>query len=137
MLNPYFLAYALQSHSIRNNIFGARTGTALKRIIVRDLRRVIIPVPSLLEQQKIASILSKVDELIQKTELVIEQTQRLKKVLMERLLTKGIAHKRFNTVRLYNDSITIPEQWTVAKLKDYTTKLGSGITHLQVIAKFM
>jgi type I restriction enzyme S subunit len=54
--------------------------------------------PPLREQQKIASILSKVDELIQKTDQIIEQTQRLKKGLMQRLLTKGIGHTRFKTV---------------------------------------
>ena len=59
------------------------------------LRNYHIPIPPLKEQQKIASILSKVDELIQKTEQIIEQTQRLKKGLMQRLLTKGIGHTKF------------------------------------------
>ena len=54
-----------------------------------------IPVPPIAEQQKIASILSNVDELIQKTDQIIEQTQRLKKGLMQRLLTKGIGHTKF------------------------------------------
>jgi type I restriction enzyme, S subunit len=49
-----------------------------------------ISVPSLQGQEKIASILSKVDELIQETDELIEQTLRLKKGLMQRLLTKGI-----------------------------------------------
>ena len=56
-------------------------------------------IPSIKEQQKIASILSNVDELIQKTEQIIEQTQRLKKGLMQRLLTKGIGHTKFKENR--------------------------------------
>ena len=46
------------------------------------------------------SILSNVDELIQKTEQIIEQTQRLKKGLMQRLLTKGIGHTKFKKTEL-------------------------------------
>jgi type I restriction enzyme, S subunit len=44
---------------------------------------------------EIALILSKVDELIQKTDQVIKQSQRLQKGLMQRLLTKGIGHTNF------------------------------------------
>jgi type I restriction enzyme, S subunit len=52
---------------------------------------VVIP-KSIKEQQKIASILSKVDELIQKKDEVIKQAQRLTKGLMQKLMTKGIGH---------------------------------------------
>ena len=68
-----------------------------------------IPLPPLKEQQKIASILSNVDELIQKTEQIIEQTQRLKKGLMQRLLTKGIGHTKFKKTELGE----IPEEWNI------------------------
>jgi type I restriction enzyme S subunit len=124
--NNLFMLYAMQFHS--NRLLRLAYGTTFLEISKSHIRNVRFPCPPLREQQKIASILSKVDELIQKTDQVIEQTQRLKKGLVQRLLTKGIGHKRFKTLKLYNDSITIPEQWTVAKLKNYTTKLGSGIT---------
>ena len=77
-----------------------------------------IPYPSLKEQQKIASILSNVDELIQKTEQIIEQTQRLKKGLMQRLLTKGIGHTKFKKTELGE----IPEEWQINNLMEYKIK---------------
>ena len=67
----------------------------------------IHPYHPLKEQQKIASILSNVDNLIQKTDQIIEQTQRLKKGLMQRLLTKGIGHTKFKKTELGE----IPEEW--------------------------
>ena len=71
------------------------------------MKYLIFLYPPLKEQQKIASILSNVDELIQKTEQIIEQTQRLKKGLMQRLLTKGIGHTKFKKTELGE----IPEEW--------------------------
>jgi type I restriction enzyme S subunit len=76
--------------------------------------------PPLDEQQKIASILSKVDELIQKTHQIIEQTQRLKKVLMLRLFTKGIGHTKFKNINFAINFLNydVPFEWNVSKLKD-------------------
>ena len=59
---------------------------------------IIVPIPSLNEQQKIASILSRVDALIETTQECIEKTQKLKKGLMQILLIKGINHKKFKKI---------------------------------------
>ena len=54
-----------------------------------------LPLPPLPEQRKIAAILSSVDEAIQATEQVIQQTRRVKEGLLQELLTRGIGHTRF------------------------------------------
>ena len=94
-----------------------------------DLNRVVIYYPPLKEQQKIASILSNVDELIQKTEQIIEQTQRLKKGLMQRLLTKGIGHTKFKDTELGK----IPEEWKLVNLEDLSFNIMKGIFDLNPI----
>jgi type I restriction enzyme S subunit len=81
-----------------------------------------VPLPSLKEQQKIGSILSIVDELIQKTDQLIEQTQRLKISLMQRLLTKGIGHTKFKKTGLGN----IPNSWTSTMLNRVCNKIQDG-----------
>ncbi|MEX0854741.1 MAG: restriction endonuclease subunit S, partial [Nitrosopumilaceae archaeon] len=49
----------------------------------------------------------------------IEQTQRLKKGLMQRLLTKGIGHNRFKKVKwLFEKNIEIPEYWKRATVSE-------------------
>ena len=66
------------------------------------------------EQQKIASILSNVDALIESTYKIIEKTERLKKGMMQKLLTKGISHTKFKKVSwLFGKEIEIPEEWEI------------------------
>lgn len=82
------------------------------------------PVPDIREQRKIVSILSSVDEVITKTIAIIEQTERVKKGLMQQLLTKGIGHTKFKNTVL---GMT-PEGWEVAALKSIARKVTDG-TH--------
>ena len=106
------------------------SGTTPSRARIDPSRfyNLIIPYPSLKEQQKISSILSKVDELIQKTDQIIEQNQRLKKGLMQRLLTKGIGHTKFESISWnYGKKIEIPKEWNILFL-DEVAKRGTGHT---------
>ena len=83
----------------------------LKRELVYALK---LPLPPLPEQQKIAEILSTVDSAIEKVNQAIEKTQRLKKGLMQELLTKGIGHKEFKDTEIGR----IPKEWEVVRLGD-------------------
>jgi type I restriction enzyme S subunit len=92
----------------------------LKRELVHSLK---MPLPPFSEQQKIAEILSTVDEAIQKTDEVIATSERLKKGLMQELLTKGIGHKEFKDTEIGG----IPKEWGVVKLGEIGT-FQYGIT---------
>jgi type I restriction enzyme S subunit len=93
----------------------------LKRELVHSLK---MPLPPFSEQQKIAEILSTVDEAIQKTDKVIAKSERLKKGLMQELLTKGIGHKEFKDTEIGK----IPKDWELVKLSDIAEDIYYGIT---------
>lgn len=93
ILDPFFVRYVLQSDYVLNRILGNRTGTALKRIILKDLRLIKLFIPPLKEQQKIASVLIEVDNLIQKLKDKKKSEEILKKGLMQQLLTGKIRVK--------------------------------------------
>lgn len=78
-------------------------------------------VPPLPEQQKIASILTSVDEVIEKTEIQISKLQDLKKGMMQELLTKGIGHTEFKDSPVGR----IPKEWEVLKLSEVTSVIDS------------
>jgi len=102
--------------------------TTQKNLTGEIMKNFKVALPSLSEQQKITSILSTVDESIQKTDDIIANTERLKKGLMEELLTKGIGHKEFKDTEIGK----IPKEWEVVKLKDVLLLLRNGITLRQI-----
>jgi len=73
--------------------------------------------PPLPEQQKIASILTSVDEVIERTESQIAKLQDLKTGMMQELLTKGIGHTEFKDSPVGR----IPVGWEVLPIKDICT----------------
>ncbi len=79
-----------------------------------DVKSLVIPLPPLSEQRKIAEILSTVDSAIEKVEVVIKKTEKLKKGLMQKLLTQGIGHKEFKETEIGR----IPKEWRVKKIID-------------------
>jgi len=79
-----------------------------------NFKKIFMPLPPFSEQRKIAAILSTVDEAIEKTEAIIEQTEKVKKGLMQQLLTKGIGHTKFKKTEIGE----IPEEWEVRRLEE-------------------
>ena len=114
---PSFLIHYLNSKSNLDKMQKFVTGTTRQRISRKNLEQTSIALPPKTEQQKIASILSNVDSLINQTQKKIEQTQRLKKGLMQRLLTKGIGHTKFKKVKSYFGKYEeIPDDWDLTPL---------------------
>jgi type I restriction enzyme S subunit len=106
-----FFYYFLQK--LKNLFENLAGGSTYKEISMSTFSNADMPIPSLLEQQKIAEILYTVDETIQKTNEVIAKTEHLKKGLMQELLTKGIGHKEFKDTEIGR----IPRDWEVVKLE--------------------
>jgi len=88
--------------------------SAMSYIKLGYLRNFIVYLPPLPEQHKIAAILSTVDETIEKTNAIIQETQQLKKGLMQKLFTEGIGHTRFKETKIGR----IPEEWEVVNLSN-------------------
>jgi restriction endonuclease S subunit len=83
-----FFCYFLQKlKDLFENLAG---GSTYKEISMSTFSNVDIAIPPFSEQQKIAQILLTVDKAIRKTNEIIAKTERLKKGLMQELLTKGL-----------------------------------------------
>lgn len=109
LVDPGYLKHVLSTRSYRRYYERIITGLAYPQISLKQVRETLVSLPPLPEQQKIAEILASVDDAIQATEAVIEQTKKVKQGMMNRLLTKGIGHTRFKQTEIGE----IPEGWEV------------------------
>lgn len=112
VFNSKYLYYNLQSRYFE--IRGLAGDGARNGLNLGLLREILIPIPSIKEQEKIALILSTVDEQIDNVDALIEKNKELKKGLMQTLLTKGIGHTKFKKTEIGE----IPEEWEVRILGD-------------------
>ncbi len=116
-----FYFYYLQL--IKSAIDRLGKGSTFKAIVKSDLEGLSVVVPPRREQQRASEILWNVDRAIQKTNDIITTAERLKKALMQKLLTRGIGHKEFKDSEIGR----IPENWDASRLGD-VAKLESGGT---------
>lgn len=112
-VSEYFAYYLIYKRSLLKNLSSGSTFRELSKNTLENVEIPLLPFP---EQRKIAEILSIVDEAIEKVDEAIEKTERLKKGLMQELLTKGIGHKEFKDTEIGR----IPKEWEIKRLSDVT-----------------
>lgn len=112
---PDFVFHNLDSrYNELRSASGGSGRAGLNLSIIGEQELLLPPLP---EQQKIATILSSVDDVIEKTRAQINKLKDLKTGMMQELLTKGIGHTEFK------DSPVglIPTTWKVLPLSDIST----------------
>ena len=97
-INNEYLYYYLSTQ--KNNLIKIGSGSTILYISRKKFEAFPINLPLIQEQQKIASILSGVDALVESTQKTIEKAERLKKGLMQKLLTLGTDHTKFKKTTL-------------------------------------
>ena len=89
-------------------------GSTFKELSKNALENTLVLLPPLAEQWGIAEVLSGVDKAIEETERLIERLERLKKALIQELLTRGIGHKEFKETPIGK----MPKEWKIVKIKE-------------------
>ena len=114
-----FLYYLIQHHKRRlERLAAGSTFLEVSKRTIRDFRVVVPPLP---EQRKIAAILSSVDDVIEKTQSVIDQVQVVKRGLMQELLTRGLPGRHAHIQAAHDREETgrdEPDGWRPAHLGD-------------------
>jgi type I restriction enzyme S subunit len=138
ILPDYFYRW-LSSHAVQERITSVSEGTTgLGNLDIRYLRNMDIHFPEKNEQTAIADILSKVDEAIEAVQGNIAAAERLKKSLMQNLLTGRM--KPDGTLRkedeFYMDEKfgKVPMGWKCDKFKAFAVlQRGADLTDNEVV----
>jgi type I restriction enzyme S subunit len=93
VLDPWFLKYALDAPSIKSKHLGVMTGTAIRRLTLERIKQLQVPCPPIQEQRMISSILSAMENKIESERSTSASLARLKKGLMQVLLTGKVRVK--------------------------------------------
>jgi type I restriction enzyme, S subunit len=113
--NGFLFRYLSSLYSYLQSLM---SGGAMPALNFGMLNLLYTPLPHLSEQQKIAEILSTVDEQISTTQSIIDKSKELKKGLMQKLFSEGIGHTEFKDTKIGR----IPKDWEVGKLGDNCIK---------------
>jgi len=129
---PKYFYYLLSSHEIQGRITSVSEGTTgLGNLDIRYLRNMELSFPdNLSEQHAFASILSKLDDAIEATENSIKGAEKLKKSLMQNLLTGKL--KPDGTWRIEEEFYfdkkfgKVPMGWEIKKGWQIADKITKG-----------
>jgi len=100
-------------------------GSTMKHFKRGELTRALIPLPLEKEEQRaIVGVLGVVDSAVELADTVIAKTERLKKGLMQQLLTRGIGHTEYKDTAIGKT----PKTWQIARLEDVSEDFIGGGT---------
>lgn len=118
-LDATFLGQALQSEGCTRQFDNFMSGSALRRLVLRDIRSIQVPLPDSEHQRTIAQVLDTLDTAIHQTEAIIAKLKAVKQGLLHDLLTRGIDANgelrpaQSEAPHLYKESPLgwIPKEW--------------------------
>lgn len=131
-IDSAYLGHALQSEFCVRQFENFMSGSALRRLVLRDIRTIEIPVPSVEQQAVIAQILDTLDTAIRETEALIDKLKVVKHGLLHDLLTRGIDANgelrppQSEAPQLYKESPLgwIPKEWEEVALGEIALRAG-------------
>jgi len=119
---PEYLFYHLIF--LRDKVLELKYGAAQPHINKGLVDNLLVVLPSLPEQQRIGSILSKIQQAIEQQDKIIETTRNLKKSLMQKLFTEGVRHTELKNSMLGR----ISKNWETVELNEVITLAQYGLS---------
>lgn len=133
-IDSAFLKYILKSPTFLEEAIGKKTGVAIRRIILRNLKEIAVPIPPLPEQQRIVGILDEAFAGIATAKVNAEKNLQNARALFDSHLDavfsqrgEGWVVKTINQISTNLDSKRIPITKSDRKSGEYPYYGASGI----------
>lgn len=121
IVEPHFLKYILKTSSVKTMMEGFVSGSALPRIVLKDFKKMVLQLPPIEEQPRIASILSAYDDLIENNNRRIALLEQM----AEQIYKEWFVRMRFPGYENTEFEKGVPKGWKERKLSDLL-KLSYG-----------
>lgn len=123
-INSLFLFYYMSSKAIQQQIRNFSSGSAQPQIPIKDLKSLYLSIPKAIStQQKIASILSAYDELIENN----KQRIKLLEEMAEEIYKEWFVRLRFPNYENTEFVDGLPKGWRIVRLKEcFEHYIGGG-----------
>ena len=92
-IDPYFLCAVLSSDSAISHSIESSAGTKMPRTSWKEMSNFNVLLPKIIEQKKIAAVLKSLDEVLQIEQTKLQQNIKIKRGLMQDLLTGSVRVK--------------------------------------------
>ena len=123
--NKFYLHFVLLHPEIRKELAGKMDGsTGRQRLRKEILASKRIPFPPLLEQRRIAHVLTAVQTAIEQQARMISLTRELKSALMKKLFTEGLRGEKPKETEIG----LVPDGWDVLPLDELLTRTQYGLS---------
>jgi len=122
-IDPVFLSQFFLSVAYWRQVDAQKNANLKKGVSGSLLKTLIVPVPPVAEQRKIAGVLGLVQRALEQQERLIALATELKRALLHQLFTQGLRGEPQKQTEIG----PVPESWEVVPLSD-VTKLQSGGT---------
>lgn len=111
--NKYFLFSQMQTNKFVDRVLNRCTGTSFPAISTSDLSDIDISISkNINEQEKIGDLFSKIDQLIENQQELVDQTMAFKKSMLQKMFPKNdslVPEFRFDS---------FSDNWQIVKVKD-------------------
>ena len=129
-LDSAFLSYMLNTGKCRRDISVMGQGVIIAHISSKSLQKLSVFLPSLEEQKRIASALSKIDAYLENTIKLIEEKERFKRGIAKKLLTckegENIPEARFKGFE---------DEWKTKTLENICKNIKTGKLNANAMEK--
>lgn len=132
-----YLYHLLKSPTLKQQYLSFSTGSAQPQLPIRDINKIRLMIPSLLEQRAIAKILSNLDEKIELNNQINKTLESIAQAVFKRWFVEfefpdrnGKPYKSSGGKLVDSGLGEIPEGWTLSNLEDIGT-FKNGINYLR------
>ncbi|EEN81840.1 type I restriction modification DNA specificity domain protein [Lacticaseibacillus rhamnosus LMS2-1] len=119
--DPYYLAFMLRSPVIRKKFMLLAQGISRYNISKNKVMEMLVPVPEIVEQQKIGSFFKQLDDTITLHQRKLAKLKELKQGYLQKLFPEN--GSKFPQLRFAG----FADAWEQRKLSDGTNKIGDGL----------